>query len=148
MDHEEPEESSLVKNEHKNQNSCHKQTVLGGPEENEVRKAFRKAKTALGKVDFALPNLKRVQAVIFYTHNGKRKDQKGKGKESVYPQSRFSAFENLVEEGPSRSWESSDLYLSLTDDSSTTTTAWCNSDTLHGRCQFLWILSTVRRTLF
>ena len=37
-----PEERSLVKNKHRNQNCGQKKIVLGGPKENEARMAFRR----------------------------------------------------------------------------------------------------------
>ena len=94
--------------------------------EYEVRKTFQRTVKAFGKMDFALVHLKRVQAVIFMG-----KDQKGKGKGGAYPQTGFSASENLVEEGQGHPWESDDWYSNFTDNSSSSackgTTAWHNS---------------------
>ena len=42
VDQNEPEEHSLVKSKHRNQNCGLKKIVLGGQKENEVRKALRK----------------------------------------------------------------------------------------------------------
>ena len=55
---------------------------------------------------------------------GRSKDQKANGKEGAYPQSGLSASETPSEEGHGYSWESDDWYSNLTDDSSTSTTAW------------------------
>ena len=55
-----------MKNKRMNQNCGQKKLVLGGPKENEARKALRRAIKAFGRVDFALAHLKRVQAVIFF----------------------------------------------------------------------------------
>ena len=63
VDQEEPEEHSSVK-KRRIQNCGQKKIVFGGPTEYEARKASRKAMRAFGRVDFALANQKRVQAVI------------------------------------------------------------------------------------
>ena len=63
MDQKEPEEHSLVKSKHRNQNCGLKKIVLGGPKENEARKAFRNEMKAFGRVEFALTHQKRVQEV-------------------------------------------------------------------------------------
>ena len=64
MDSKEPEEHSLVKNQHRTLNGGQKKIVLGGPKEREARKVFRKEMKAFGKFFFALTNQKRVQAMI------------------------------------------------------------------------------------
>ena len=64
MDSKEPEEQSLVKNQHRTLNGGQKKIVLGGPKEREASKVFRKEMEAFGKVVFALTNQKRVQAMI------------------------------------------------------------------------------------
>ena len=124
MDQKDPEEQSLLKSKHRNQNCGLKKIVLGGPKENEARKAFRKEMKAFGRVEFTLTHQKRLSSSDFNPHKGRGKDQKGKDKEGAYPQSGFSASENPVEEGQSYSWESDDWYSNITDESSTSTTAW------------------------
>ena len=52
-----------MKNKHKTLNDGQK-IVLGGPEERETRKAFRKVTKAFGKVVFVLNHKKRVQAML------------------------------------------------------------------------------------
>ena len=52
MDSKETEEHSLVKDKHRTLKSSQKKIVLGGPIENEARKASRKAMRAFGRVDF------------------------------------------------------------------------------------------------
>ena len=64
MDPREPEELSLVKSKHRNQNCGLKKIVLGGRKENEARKTFRKVMKAFGRVEFAQTHQKKVQAVI------------------------------------------------------------------------------------
>ena len=59
MEQEEPEERSLVKNKRMNQNCGQKRMVFGGPKENEVRKAIRRAIKAFGKVDLAVAHTKK-----------------------------------------------------------------------------------------
>ena len=59
-----------------------------------------------------------------YTQNkGNKKDQKGKGKEGAYPQSRLSASETLSEEGYGHAWESDDWQTSHWPDESWTSAA-------------------------
>ena len=53
-----------MKNKHKTRNDGQKKIVLGGQEEREARKAFRKVTKAFGKVVFVVNHQKRVQAMI------------------------------------------------------------------------------------
>ena len=59
MKQEEPEERFLVTNKRMNQNCGQKRMVFGGPKENEVRKALRRAIKAFGKVDLEEAHMKR-----------------------------------------------------------------------------------------
>ena len=130
VNQEEQEEHSSVNNGNRNQNCGQKKTVLVGSKENEVRKAFRKAMRAFGRVDFALAKQKGSSS-DYDSHKGKGKDEKGKDKECAIRQSGFSAFENSVEEGQVHPSESVDWYSNCFDDSSNSacrgTTAWDNS---------------------
>ena len=67
----------------------------------------------------------------FQSDKGTSKDQSGRGIESAYSQSGFSASESPCEEGYGHSWESSDWYSNFTDDSSSSatrgTTEWCGT---------------------
>ena len=131
VDQQETEECPLVKNKRTNQNCGETRIVLGGPKANEARKASRRVMKAFGKVVFALIHQTRVQAMIFYAHKGRGKDQKGKGKEGAHPQSGLSASDTPSDEGHGRSWVSDDWYSSFSDDSSSSscrgTTAWYDS---------------------
>ena len=74
MDSKKPEEHSLVKSKHRNQNGGQKKIVLGGPKENEARKVFRKMMKAFRKMVFVLTN----QTVVS-TRTKKRQGPKRKG---------------------------------------------------------------------
>ena len=93
MDLKEPEEHSLVKNKHRTLNGGHKKVVLGGPKEREARKVFRMVMKAFRKVGFRTYQPEKGASNDFNPHKGRGKDQKGKGKESAYPQSVLSASE-------------------------------------------------------
>ena len=110
-----------MKNKHKTLNDGQK-IVLGGPEERETRKAFRKVTKAFGKVVFVLNHKKRVQAMISTRTKAEAKTKKRKGKEGAYPQSGLSASKTPSVEGHGHSWESDDWSSSLADDSSTLAT--------------------------
>ena len=58
VDSKENEEHSLVKSKHRTPNRGQKTMVLGGPKENEARKALRKAMNTFGKVVFVLTHQK------------------------------------------------------------------------------------------
>ena len=75
MHQQELEERSLVKNRRMKQNCGRKKIVFGGSLDNEARKASacQKVMKALGKVDFALTYLERVQTVIFIDTKAKAK---------------------------------------------------------------------------
>ena len=60
----------------------------------------------------------------FIPHKGRGKDQRGKGTEGAFLLSGLPASETPSEEGHGYSWESDDRYSNLTDDSSSSTTAW------------------------
>ena len=49
----EPEEHSLVKSKHRTPNGDQQKIVLGGPKENDARRAFRKAMRVFGRVFFS-----------------------------------------------------------------------------------------------
>ena len=98
--------ASLAKNNHKILNCGQKRTLLGGPKERRARKAGQKATKAFTKVAFALTSQVKLQART--TPRTKTKDQKGKGKEGIYPQSGLSASETLNEKGYGHVWESDD----------------------------------------
>ena len=59
MEQKESEERSLVTNKRMNQNCGQKRMEVGGPKENEVRKALRRAIKTFGKVDLAVAHMKR-----------------------------------------------------------------------------------------
>ena len=68
VDQQETEERSLVKNK-RTIRECGQKMVLGGPKENKERNslAFQKVMKAIGKVDFAILHLERVQVGNFLT---------------------------------------------------------------------------------
>ena len=136
MDLKEPEEHSLVKNKHRNQNGGQKKIVLGGPKEREASKVFSKGNEGFQKGGFRTYQPGKGASNDFNPHKGRGKDQKVKGKEGVYPQSGLSAWETHREEGYSHVWESDDRYFSLTDDSSTSATRWSCS-----RAHTAWMAS-------
>ena len=80
MDSKEPEEHSLVKSKHRTWNGGQKKIVLGGPKENEARKAFRKVMKAFRKVVFALTNQKRVQTMICTRTKAKERTKKARAR--------------------------------------------------------------------
>ena len=84
VDQNEPEEHSLVKSKHRNQNCGLKKIVLGGP----IGKRGKKG-SSKGHVSFRKGNFTRNGCKQWFFHESKGKDQKGKGKEGAFPQSRF-----------------------------------------------------------
>ena len=93
-------------NRYKILNGGQKRTLLGGPKERKARKAGQKRRLQKGGFRPYQPDK---GAGKDYTQNkDKGKDQKGKGKEEVYPQSRLSASETPNEEGYGHAWESDD----------------------------------------
>ena len=76
----EPEEHSLVKNKHRTRNGGQKKIVLGGPKENEARKAFRMVMKAFRKVVFAHTHQKRVQAMISTRTKAKARTKKARAR--------------------------------------------------------------------
>ena len=146
MDHEEPEERSLVKNKHRNQNCDQKKIVLGGPKENEARKAFRKAMKAFGKVDFALAHPRRVQAVIFIHTKARAIIKKGKRQGVPIHRPDFQLLKTpLKRDKASPGNQTIGIPAQLTIPQRL---RGIIQDTLRGWHQFLWILPTIRRTLF
>ena len=82
-------------NERKILNGGKKRTQFGGPKERKAKRTCQKAMTASKKVVFALTSPTKVQARIFTKNKGRRKDQKGKGKEGTL-------------EGYGQAWKSDD----------------------------------------
>ena len=78
MDSREQEEHSLVKNKHRNLNGSQKKIVLGGPTENELRKAVRKVMKAFGRVVLALTKQQSVQG-FFQPARRQKQGPKRKG---------------------------------------------------------------------
>ena len=104
----ETEEHSLVKKKHRTLNGCRKKILLGGPNENEATKVFRKVMMAFRSVVFALSNQKRVQATI--STKAETRIRKEEARKCAYLRSRFSALEPPREEGQRHSWESDDWF--------------------------------------
>ena len=61
-----------------------KKIVLGGPKENEARKAFQKVMKAFGNAVVALTNQKRVQAMISTRTKAEARNKKERAK-GAYP---------------------------------------------------------------
>ena len=97
LDQQEPEDPSSVKNMHRDRLLGQKKIVFGGPRENEATKAstflkgnagFRKGGVRTGRSEHGSSN-------FFYQHQGKGKDQKGRGEGGAFPQTGFSASEKF-----------------------------------------------------
>ena len=98
MDSEEQEEHSLLKNKHKILNCSEKKIVLGGPNEGEATKIFRKITDFFFFEDgFRTHHSEKSAGSDCNQHKGRGKDQEGKGKEGAY-QSGFSASEGTRKE--------------------------------------------------
>ena len=75
VDQQETKERSLVKNKRTNQKCGQEKMVFGGRKQNKERQAsaFPKVVTAIGKVDFAIAHLERVQVVNFANTKARRR---------------------------------------------------------------------------
>ena len=78
-----------------------------------ARRACQKAMMASTRVVFALNPPDKGASKDFLQNKGRGKDQKGKGKQGINPQSRFSASETPNEEGYGQAWESDDWSAGL-----------------------------------
>ena len=97
-----PEQHSLVMNKCKILNGGKKKTQFGGPKERKARRACQKAMMGSFKGGFRPYQSDKGASKDFHQNKGRGKDQKGKGKEGIYPQSGFSASETPNEEGYGR----------------------------------------------
>ena len=112
------------------------------------KKGFSKGNEGFRKGGFRADTPEKGSNNDFNPQKGRDKDQKGNGKEGAYPQSGLSVSETPSEEGHGYSWESYDWYSNLTDDSSTSITAWYGTGHTawmvsvplkHARCSGSWL---------
>ena len=152
VNQEEQEEHSSVNNGNRNQNCGQKKTVLVGSKENEVRKAFRKAMRAFGRVDFALAHHKRYQAVIMTLTKVRARIKKEKTRNVPFNNQDFqhltirSKRDKFIPQN-----RSIGIPIALMIPPIQLAEAPLRGtiqDTLHGSHQFLWISTTIRRALF
>ena len=84
----------------------------------------------------------------FNPHTGRGKDQKGKGKDGAYAQSGFSASETLLKRDKAIPGNQTIGIPTLPIVPQLQLQRGTIQGTLHGWCQSLWILPTIRRTWF
>ena len=131
---------------HKNQNCGQKKIVFSGPKENEARKDFRKAMRAFRRVDFALAHQKRSQAVIITHTKVRARIKKLKARKVPIHIQDFQPLKiRLRRDNAIPGNRAIGIPIALTILQRLRGTI---QDTLHGWYQFLWILPTIRRTLF
>ena len=148
VDQKEPEEDSFVKSKHRHQNCGLEKIVLGGPKENEARKAHRKVMKASGRVDFVLTRQERAQAVILTRTQAEARIKKERARMVLMHNQDSQHLKTLLKRDKAIPGNQTIGIPTLPIVPQLQLQRGTIQGTLHGWCQSLWILPTIRRTWF